>query len=105
MVPMFDPMVPDATMLLMVTPSLVGVMVALLVAVAAAIIGMRHELGQTGTARPPRPRPTRHSSAAVPVMRDAASAAAKCAVYVMGGDRLPSGTRIAIEVDRNPWRS
>ena len=60
MVPMFDPMVPDATMLLMVTPSLVGVMVALLVAVTAAIIGMRH----AGTARPPRPRPTPHSSPA-----------------------------------------
>ena len=47
----------------------------------------------------------RRRSAAVAAMRDVGRATSKCAVYGTGGDRLPSGTRIAIEADRNPWRS
>jgi len=64
MAPMIDPMIPDATMLLVVTPSLVGVLLAFLIAVAAAIIGTLHELGRTETARPPQPHPARRSSPA-----------------------------------------
>src|SRR5262245_17706026 len=63
MVPMIDPMIPamipEATVLLMVTPSLVGVLLAFLVAVAVAIIGTHHELGKTEPPRSPKPRPTR----------------------------------------------
>jgi hypothetical protein len=64
MVPMIDPMISEASMLMVVTPSLVGVMLALVGAVAVAIAGTLHELGRTQTARPPQATPPRRTSPA-----------------------------------------
>ena len=56
MVPMLDPMMmPDATMLLDVSPSLLGVMTAVFVAVAFAVVGTASELGRTRKPRAATP--------------------------------------------------
>lgn len=55
MVPMLDPMVPEATLLFAVTPAFVGVMTALGGAAVLAIVGALRELqhGERGHRIPP----------------------------------------------------
>jgi hypothetical protein len=54
MVPLLDPMLPEAILLFAITPALLGVVVAVLVAVAGAIAGTHRELQRThpGSAAP-----------------------------------------------------
>ena len=65
MVPMLDPMMmPEATMLLVVSPSLIGVMLAFFVAVAVAALGTARELGSARRPRATKPWATRSSAPA-----------------------------------------
>jgi hypothetical protein len=69
MMPMtIDPMVPEMATLLAITPAFLGVLVALLAAVALAIRGTLHELERPATprivaARPILPTPAHHLAA------------------------------------------
>jgi hypothetical protein len=56
MVPMLDPMVPEATLLFTISPAFAGVMLALVAAVAASIAGAARELPRRER-RPPAPTP------------------------------------------------
>jgi hypothetical protein len=66
MIPMLDPMMmmPEATMLLVVSPSLIGVMLAFVVAAAIAAVGTARELGSVRRPRAPKSEATRSSAAA-----------------------------------------
>ena len=52
MVPMLDPMVPEATLLVAISPALAGVVLALVAMAAAAIAGTMRELRRGETRRP-----------------------------------------------------
>ena len=66
MVPMIDPMMmmPEGTTLLVVSPSLIGVLLALIAAVVLAAVGTARELGSAPRPRTTTPRATRPSAAA-----------------------------------------
>jgi hypothetical protein len=53
MIPMLDPMVPEATLLFVISPAFAGVMAALVGAAALAIAGALHELRRTQAPAPP----------------------------------------------------
>jgi hypothetical protein len=55
MVPMIDPMVPEATLLFALTTSFLGVALALIGAVGAAVAGTLRELRRHPTAVPESP--------------------------------------------------
>ncbi len=52
MVPMLDPMVPDTTLLIAISPALAGVVLALVAAAAVTIAGTLRELRRGETRRP-----------------------------------------------------
>ena len=66
MVPMLDPMmIPEATTtLLVVSPSLIGVMLAFFVAVAFGVVATARELGSARRPRATKPGPSRSSAPA-----------------------------------------
>ena len=65
MVPMLDPMMmPGATTLMVVSPSLIGVMLAFFVAVAVAAVGTARELGSARKPRATKAGTTRSSTPA-----------------------------------------
>jgi len=61
MVPMLDPMVPETTLLVAISPAFAGVVLALIAAAAMAIAGTMRELRRADTRRP--------SNASAPVAR------------------------------------
>ena len=52
MVPMLDPMVPDATLLVAISPAFAGVVLALVATAAVVIAGTVRELRRDATRRP-----------------------------------------------------
>lgn len=63
MVPMLDPMLPEAILLFAITPAWLGVVVAVIVAVAGAIAGTHRELQRT---HPASAAPVGHSTRCEP---------------------------------------